>query len=496
MNNSQQQEIWFVTGSQHLYGEETLKQVEVHSQKVAAGLNERSNTPADIVFKTVLTTSEAIKTLMLEANSDPKCIGLITWMHTFSPSKMWIAGLKALNKPFVHLHTQFNRDIPWNEIDMDFMNLNQSAHGGREFGFINAAMGIDRKVIAGHWQDSEVISELDTWIRAAIGKHELENLKVARFGDNMRNVAVTEGDKVSAQLQFGLDVRGFGVGDLVEYVKAVSDSDLKDLLRAYNEEYKISKEDGASEAFGHSIKEAARIELGIKAFLDEGGFGAFTTTFEDLHGLEQLPGISAQRLMQQGYGFAAEGDWKTAALVRITKKMAEGLKGGTSFMEDYTYHFNPDKPQVLGAHMLEICPSITNSKASLEVHPLGIGGKADPARLVFTGEPGDAVNIAMMDLGNRYRMIVNKVEATETPDLPKLPVARVLWDPKPNLKIAAQSWILAGGAHHTSYSQALTVQHAVDLAEMLGIECLVIDEKTDIRDFKQEVRTNSLYFSR
>lgn len=495
MNNSPQQEIWFVTGSQHLYGEETLKQVEDHSKKVAAGLNNESSAPVNIIFKTVLTTSDAIKNLMLEANSDQKCIGLITWMHTFSPSKMWIAGLKTLNKPFTHLHTQFNRDIPWNEIDMDFMNLNQSAHGGREFGFINAAMGIDRKVIVGHWQDADVITELDMWIRAAIGKHELENLKVARFGDNMRNVAVTEGDKVSAQVQFGLDVRGFGVGDLVEYVNEVSDADLNTLVHVYKEEYQISKENQSNEAFNRSIKEAARIELGIKAFLDEGGFGAFTTTFEDLHGLEQLPGISAQRLMQQGYGFAAEGDWKTSALVRITKKMAQGMDGGTSFMEDYTYHFNPEKQQVLGAHMLEICPSITNSKPSLEVHPLGIGGKADPARLVFTGEPGDAVNIALMDLGNRYRMIVNKVEATDTPDLPKLPVARVLWNPKPDLKTAAQAWILAGGAHHTSYTQALSVQHAVDLAEMLGIECLVIDEQTDLRNFKQEVRTNSLYFS-
>ena len=496
MTNSSQKEIWFVTGSQHLYGEETLKQVEDHSKKVAAGLNEQSSTPVTITFKSVLTTSDAIQKLMLEANSDPACIGLITWMHTFSPAKMWIAGLKALNKPFVHLHTQFNRDIPWNDIDMDFMNLNQSAHGGREFGFINAAMGIDRKVIVGHWQDQEAVAELDTRIRAAIGKHELANLKVARFGDNMRNVAVTEGDKVTAQMQFGLDVRGFGVGDLMEYVNAVSDADLNNLLDTYKEEYQISKEDQGDDAFNHSIKEAARIELGIKAFLEEGGLGAFTTTFEDLHGLEQLPGISAQRLMAQGYGFAGEGDWKTAALVRVTKKMAEGMEGGTSFMEDYTYHFNPESMQVLGAHMLEICPSITNLKPSLQVHPLGIGGKADPARLVFNGEAGPAINIALMDMGNRYRMIVNKVEATETPDLPKLPVARVLWDPKPGLKTAAKAWILAGGAHHTSYSQALTIQHAVDLAEMIGVECLVIDEQTDIRSFKQEVRSNSLYYGK
>lgn len=496
MNNSPQKEIWFITGSQHLYGEETLKQVEDHSRKVAQGLNKQSLAPVKIVFKSVLTTPEAIKNLMLEANASQECIGLIMWMHTFSPAKMWIAGLKVLGKPFVHLHTQFNRDIPWNEIDMDFMNLNQSAHGGREFGFINAAMGIDRKVIVGHWQDPEVISDLDNWIRAAIGKHELENLKVARFGDNMRNVAVTEGDKVTAQMQFGLDVRGYGVGDLVEFVHAVTESDLKNLLNVYREEYQILGSDASSEAFDHSIKEAARIELGIKAFLEEGGFGAFTTTFEDLHGLKQLPGISAQRLMHQGYGFAGEGDWKTAALVRVTKKMSEGLEGGTSFMEDYTYHFNPQKHQVLGAHMLEICPSITDVKPSLKVHPLGIGGKADPARLVFTGKPGAAINVALMDMGDRYRMIVNKVEAVDTPDLPKLPVARVLWEPQPNLKIAAEAWILAGGAHHTAYSQSLSISHITNLAEMLGIECLVIDEKTEITNFKQDLRSNSIYFGR
>lgn len=490
-----QKEIWFVTGSQHLYGEEALNQVEEHSIEVAKNLSTQNEAPADIIFKSVLTTSDEILGVMQQANNSDNCIGLIMWMHTFSPAKMWIAGLKILNKPFVHLHTQFNRDIPWDDIDMDFMNLNQSAHGGREFGFVNALMGIDRKVIVGHWEDAEVTEELDTWIRTAIGKHELEHLKVARFSDNMRNVAVTEGDKVTAQYQFGMDVRGFGVGDLVEYVNAVSEDDLNELLAEYEKTYTIADSDKSDPDFQSSIKEAARIELGIKDFLDEGGFKAFTTNFEDLHGLVQLPGLGVQRLMEQGYGFAGEGDWKTAALVRVAKVMAEGKTGGTSFMEDYTYHLHPDKMQVLGAHMLEICPSISTEKASLEVHPLSIGGKADPARLVFNGTPGEAINVALMDMGNRYRMIVNKVEAEETPELPNLPVARVLWDPKPGLKTAATAWILAGGAHHTVYSQALNIQHIADLAEMLGVECLVIDEDTDLRSFKSDLRNNEVYYS-
>jgi L-arabinose isomerase len=488
-------EIWFITGSQHLYGEETLKQVEAHSKKVAEGLAGKVKAPAKIVFKSVLTTSDEIKDLCRKANGDENCIGLITWMHTFSPAKMWIKGLRILDKPFAHLHTQFNRDIPWDDIDMDFMNLNQSAHGGREFGFINAFMGVDRKVIVGHWEDPEVIKDLDTWIRAAVGKDELQNLKVARFGDNMRNVAVTEGNKVSAEVLFGLDVKGFGVGDLVEHVDAVSEEDLAELLDVYKEEYTIADSDASDEEYNSAVKEAARIELGIKSFLDEGGFKAFTTTFEDLHGLAQLPGLGVQRLMEQGYGFAGEGDWKTAALVRVTKVMAEGLEGGTSFMEDYTYHFNPDKQQVLGAHMLEICPTIASDKPSLEVHPLGIGGKADPARLVFNGTPGAGLNVALMDMGNRYRMIVNTVEAVDNPELPKLPVARVLWNPHPNLKTAASTWILAGGAHHTSFSQALTLDHIRDFAEMIGVECLVIDEDTEIHSFKSEVRSNEVYYS-
>ncbi len=487
-------EIWFVTGSQHLYGEETLKQVEANSKEVASGLADKVKAPVKIIFKSVLTTPDAIRRICLEASASDECIGLITWMHTFSPSKMWIAGLKVLNKPFVHLHTQFNRDIPWNEIDMDFMNLNQSAHGGREFGFINALMGIDRKVVVGHWQDPEVINDLDIWARAAIGKHELATMKVARFGDNMRNVAVTEGNKVAAEVFYGLDVRGFGVGDLVEHINSASDSDLNALVSDYKDDYKISSSDLESDTFNHSIREAAKIELGITSFLKDGGFGAFTTTFEDLHGIQQLPGLGAQRLMEKGFGFAAEGDWKTSALVRAIKVMAEGLEGGTSFMEDYTYHFKPGNMQVLGAHMLEICPSIASDTPSLEVHPLGIGGKADPARLVFNGTPGEGLNVALMDMGDRYRILINKVEAVENPDLPKLPVARVLWEPKPDLKTAAGAWILAGGAHHTSFTQSLSIDHIRDLSEMLGIECLVIDENTDIHSFKSELRSNEMYY--
>lgn len=492
--DKEQNELWFITGSQHLYGDEALNEVEKHSKKIAEGLSDSIGSPAKIVFKSVLTSSDGIRRLVQEANSSEKCIGLIAWMHTFSPAKMWIAGLRILNKPMTHLHTQFNRDIPWNEIDMDFMNLNQSAHGGREFGYINSLMGIDRRVVVGHWEDPEVVNDLDNWIRAALGRKEMSTLKVARFGDNMRNVAVTEGNKVSAEIQLGLNVKGFGVGDLVEYVNAISDSEVDKLFEEFKEQYRIASSDLSDAHFANAVKEATRIELGIKNFLDDGGFKAFTTTFEDLHGLAQLPGLGVQRLMEQGYGFGAEGDWKTAALLRVTKAMDEGLDGGTSFMEDYTYHFNPKAQQVLGAHMLEVCPSIAEGDLSLEVHPLSIGGKEDPVRLVFGVPKGKALNVALMEVGNRYRMLVNTVEVVDTPDLPNLPVARVLWEPKPGLKTAAAAWILAGGSHHTSFSQALTVDHIRDLAEMMGIECLVIDENTDLNEFKKEIRSNDVYY--
>ncbi|MEZ5041585.1 MAG: L-arabinose isomerase [Saprospiraceae bacterium] len=488
-------EAWFITGSQHLYGEETLKVVAAHSTTIATALNGDEGLPVKVIFKPVLTTPDAIAKLCEEANTASHCIGVIAWMHTFSPAKMWIRGLQLLQKPMVHLHTQFGRDIPWSDIDMDFMNLNQSAHGGREFGFINTRLRRNRKVVVGHWQDKEVIERLSVWARTACGWYDLQRLKVARIGDNMREVAVTEGDKVAAQIQFGYSVNGYGLGDVVAKVNAVSDAAIAGLVQEYEDSYAIASSLAADGAMRSSLREAARIELGIRAFLEEGGFKAFTDTFENLHGLAQLPGIAAQRLMADGYGFGAEGDWKTAALVRAMKVMGSGLKGGQSFMEDYTYHFNPARMQVLGAHMLEICPSIAAGKPSCEVHPLGIGGKADPVRLVFDSAAGPALNASVIDLGNRFRLLVNKVEAIEPEQaLPKLPVARVLWEAKPNLKTAAAAWILAGGAHHTCYSQSLTPEYLEDFSEMAGIEYVLIDEDTKIHSFKKELHWNEVYY--
>lgn len=495
MIDLKQYEIWFVTGSQHLYGPKTLEQVDAHSQTIARALDQAPQIPVRVVAKPVLTTPESIYSLCQEANATPQCVGLVTWMHTFSPAKMWIAGLNALRKPFAHLHTQFNRDIPWDEIDMDFMNLNQSAHGDREFGFIGSRLRLERKVIVGHWQDEEVRDRLGAWARAACGWHEMQGMKVARFGDNMREVAVTEGDKVEAQIRLGYSVNGYGVGELVKYINQVSDAEIDRQLEVYEASYELAealRKDGSQRA---SLRESARIELGMRAFLEQGGFKAFTTTFEDLYGMAQLPGLAVQRLMADGYGFGAEGDWKTAALVRAMKVMAAGLPGGTSFMEDYTYHFNPAGMKVLGAHMLEVCASIADGKPSLEVHPLSIGGKADPARLVFNVKPGPAINASLIDLGNRFRMIVNDVEVVP-PDapLPKLPVARVVWAPKPNLKVAAAAWILAGGAHHTSFSQALTAEHIEDFTAMAGVEFLHIGEDTRLEEFKKELRWNEVYY--
>jgi L-arabinose isomerase len=495
MENLKTFEVWFVTGSQHLYGEETLKQVDEDSKKIAEALDSSARIPVRVVFKPVLKTPEEIYNLCMEANAAETCVGLVTWMHTFSPAKMWIAGLNALRKPFVHLHTQFNRDIPWDTIDMDFMNLNQSAHGGREFGFIGTRMRRARKVVVGHWQDEEVVAQLDTWMRAACAWHDAQGVKVARIGDNMREVAVTEGDKVEAQIRLGYSVNGYGVGDLVQYVEGVTDAQIDDLIAVYGGQYAVADPIGAALTQSQPLREAARIELGMRAFLEEGGFKAFTTTFENLYGLEQLPGLAVQRLMADGYGFGAEGDWKTAALVRAMKVMATGLKGGTSFMEDYTYHLEPGNMKVLGAHMLEVCASIAEGQPSLEVHPLGIGGKADPARLVFNVPTGPGLNASMIDLGNRFRLIVNTVDVVP-PDasLPKLPVARVVWAPKPNLKVAAAAWILAGGAHHTGFSMALTADHLEDFAEMAGVEFLLIDEDTKLAEFKKELRWNEMYY--
>jgi L-arabinose isomerase len=477
-------EVWFATGSQHLYGQEALAQVAANSQTIAASLGADSGIPARVVCKPVLTTPDQVRALCREANQSETCIGLIFWMHTFSPAKMWIAGLTSLTKPFLHLHTQFNRELPWSSIDMDFMNLNQAAHGDREFGFISARLKLARKVVVGYWQDRETVAEIAAWMRAAAGWQESQNLKVVRFGDNMREVAVTEGNKVSAQAQFGFSVNGYGVGDLVARMNQFSDAEVARLVEEYREAYSIAAEHDRPEA----LHVAAKIELGLRAFLEEGGFGAFTDTFQDLHGLGQLPGIATQRLMADGYGFGGEGDWKTAALVRIMKVMARGLPGGTSFMEDYTYDFS-GTPKVLGSHMLEICPSIAAQKPSLEVHPLGIGGKADPVRLVFTAPSGPAIVASLVDLGDKFRLIVNEVDVIQPAEpLPHLPVARAVWVPRPSLKIAAAAWIYAGGAHHTGFSQALTLEAMEDFAEIAGLELVIIDAVTRLRDLRRELR--------
>lgn len=488
-------EVWFVTGSQHLYGDRVLQQVADHSIKIAAALDDAPQIPVKVVFKTILTRPQEVTELCVEANSAGKCIGLICWMHTFSPAKMWINGLKKLNKPIVHLHTQFNRDLPWDSIDMDYMNLHQSAHGGREFGFIGSRMKIKRKVVVGHWMDDDVKNDVGIWIRAACGWHEMQTLKIARFGDNMREVAVTEGDKVEAQMKFGFSVNGYGMGDLVEHIDTVSDSEIDLLVKEYADLYELMPVLKAGGERHSALREAAKIELGLRGFLQKGNFHGFTDTFENLHGLEQLPGIAVQRLMHDGYGFGAEGDWKTAALVRAMKTMATGLPGGNSFMEDYTYHLHSKGRLVLGAHMLEICTSIASGKPSCEIHPLRIGGKADPVRLVFDSAGGPALNASVIDMGNRFRLLVNKVEAVKPKDgLPNLPVARVLWNPLPELKTAAAAWILAGGAHHTCFSQNLTIEHMEDFSEMADVELVVIDENTRLRRFKQDLRWNETYY--
>ncbi len=488
-------EIWFVTGSQHLYGPETLKQVAADSREMAAGLNNADSIPTKIVFKPVLKTPAEVFALCEEANQAANCIGLVTWCHTFSPSKMWINGLKSLRKPILHLHTQYNRDIPWSSMDMDFMNLNQAAHGDREHGFIMSRMRLDRKVVAGYWQEAAVQAQIGAWCRAAAAWHDWQGAAFCRFGDNMREVAVTEGDKVAAQIKFGYSVNGYGVGDLVKYVNAVTDAQINALLKEYETSYEIPPASRKDEKYQVALREAARLEAGLRAFLKNGAFKGFTTTFEDLHGLAQLPGVSAQRLMAEGYGFAAEGDWKTCALVRAMKVMSIGLKGGTSFMEDYTYHLHTRNMKVLGAHMLEICPSIAEGRPSLQVHPLGIGGKADPARLVFDTPPGPGLNAALMDMGNRFRLLVNEVEVV-APDkpLPKLPVARALWIPKPDFHTAVTAWIYGGGAHHTGFSQAVTTEMLDDFAAMAGIELAVIDGGTTLRHFKHELNWNEIYY--
>lgn len=489
-------EVWFLTGSQHLYGEETLKKVEEQSKKIVEGLSQSKKIPVKIIYKPVLTTPDSILKICLDANSAKNCIGLITWMHTFSPGKMWIAGLKILQKPFLHLHTQFNLNIPWSDIDMDFMNLNQSAHGGREFGFICTRMGKSRKVVVGHWTDESVQEKIAVWMRAASAWTDAQGAKIVRFGDNMRNVSVTEGDKVDAQIKMGYSVNGYGIGDLSTKINSISDSEVDKLISEYEDKYDVVKELRKNGEKHNSLRDAARIEIGIRNFLEEGEFKGFTTTFEDLHGLKQLPGLSVQRLMSEGFGFGAEGDWKTAALVRAMKVMSIDLKGGTSFMEDYTYDFDHTNMKVLGAHMLEICESIAEGKPKLDIKPLTIGGKEDPPRLIFNVAPGPALNASIIDLGNRFRMIANEVEVVP-PDKPlqKLPVARAIWIPKPNLSIAASSWILAGGAHHTAFSKSLTSEYLEDFSEIAGIEFLLINNSTKISEFKKELKWNEIYYS-
>ena len=495
MIDLKQLEVWFVTGSQHLYGEETLLQVAQHSQEIAAGLDQAKHIPVKVIFKPTVKSTEEIYAICQQANIQKNCIGIIAWMHTFSPAKMWISGLKILNKPLLHLHTQFNRDIPWGEIDMDFMNLNQSAHGDREFGFIMTRMRLNRKVVVGHWQDVKVHDQINTWSRAAAAWNDWQGAKFVRFGDNMRFVAVTDGDKVEAEMKFGYSVNTYGIGDLVKVINAAGEGEINTLVQEYEDSYTLSAKLLKGGAMRQSLVEAARIEIGLQRFLEDGNFKGFTDTFEDLHGMEQLPGIAAQRLMAKGYGFAGEGDWKTVALVRAMKVMGSGLQGGNSFMEDYTYHFEPGNAMVLGSHMLEICPSIANGKPTCNVHPLGIGGKADPVRLVFNSAAGPALNASIIDMGNRFRMLVNEVEAVDAPhDLPKLPVARVLWKPLPNMNTGCAAWIYAGGAHHTGYSQNLTSEHMEDFASMANIEFVKIGRETTLYNLKNELRWSDVYY--
>ena len=489
-------EVWLVVGSQPLYGAEALKKVTANAEQVGRALDAAPAIPVKVRVKPVVKTPAEATAMCQAANASAECIGMVTWCHTFSPSKMWIAGLKSLRKPLLHLHTQHNRDIPWGSIDMDFMNLNQAAHGDREHGFIMSRLRLERKVVVGYWQDPQVQRRIGDWCRAAAAWQDWQGAKFCRFGDNMREVAVTEGDKVAAQVQFGYSVNGYGVGDLIKSVNAATDREIDRLIAEYEDRYTVAPKLRKNGAQRQSLREAARIELGLRAFLGAGGFKGFTDTFEDLHELVQLPGLAAQRLMAEGYGFGAEGDWKTCALVRAMKVMGAGLKGGTSFMEDYTYHLDPKRSLVLGAHMLEICPSIAKGKPSLEVHPLGIGGKADPVRLVFDTPAGAGINASVIDLGNRFRLLLNEVEVVppEKP-LPRLPVARAVWKPKPDLATSAAAWIYAGGAHHTGFSQAITTEMIEDFATMADIELVVIDADTRLRQFKQELRWNEVYYA-
>jgi len=494
MKPSRRPQIWFLTGSQGLYGPETLDQVAVQSQHLVATLNDSADLDAEVLWYPVVTDADAIRQTFLKANAAQDCIGVIAWMHTFSPAKMWIGGLEALQVPLLHLHTQANVALPWAELDMDFMNLNQAAHGDREFGYIQTRLGIPRTTVAGHVSDPAVTARIGGWARAATGLAALRSMKVARFGDNMRDVAVTEGDKVEAQRRFGVSVNTYSVNDLVAAVDGVPDSDIDELVKEYDDVYQLAAELRAGGDRHDSLRYAARIEAGLRGFLDAGGFTAFTTNFEDLGGLRQLPGMAVQRLMADGYGFGGEGDWKTSVLLRTLKVIGAGRSGGTSFMEDYTYHLVPGEELILGAHMLEVCPSIAAGTPSVEIHPLGIGNREDPVRLVFDAAPGPAVVVGLADLGDRFRLVANEIDVV-APDqpLPRLPVARAVWKPRPDFRTSAESWLTAGAPHHTVLSSSVTADELHDLATMLKTELLTIDAKTETRQFQKEIRWNQVY---
>lgn len=494
MKAFKQRQVWFITGSQDLYGPKVLEQVAKNSEQIVHGFNASDAISMEVVYKPTVKSPREIHAVCQAANRDENCVGVILWMHTFSPAKMWIAGLNELSKPFVHLHTQFNAELPWADINMNYMNTHQSAHGCREFGFIGTRMRKERKVVVGHWQSVDVQAQIDDWCRAAAGWHESQNLRIARFGDNMRQVAVTEGDKVAAQIQFGYEVHAYSLGELNDAINAVAEGDITAQLDRYVSEYHVGNELFSDEYQLDRLRKEAKIELGLSQFLTAGQFGAFTNCFENLTGMTGLPGLATQRLMANGFGYGGEGDWKTAAMVRIMKVMGQGRAGGTSFMEDYTYNFGVTD-QVLGAHMLEVCPSIAAAKPRLEVHRHTIGVRCDVPRLLFTGKAGPAINVSTIDLGNRFRIILNELDTVTPPqELPNLPVASALWEPRPNLAVAAAAWIHAGGAHHSAYSQAITTDQIVDFAEMAGAELVIIDADTKIREFKNELRQNSVYY--
>lgn len=487
-------QVWFLTGSQSMYGPETLEQVAGQSREIAERLDRSAEIPVQIHWVPVVVTSETIESVIREANNNPQCVGVIAWMHTFSPAKMWIRGLRALQKPLLHLHTQFGVELPWDTIDMDFMNLNQAAHGDREFGYIQSRLSTARKTVAGHVDDPHTRRRIGSWTRAALANAEVSSLRVARFGDNMRNVAVTEGDKVEAEAHFGVSVNTYSVNDLVDVVERITPAEIDKLVREYENSYRLAPELRPGGERHTSLRHGAQIEAGLRKFLEHGGFHAFTTNFEDLGGLRQLPGLAVQRLMADGYGFGGEGDWKTAVMLRAVKVMGEGLPGGTSFMEDYTYDLTVGAERVLGAHMLEVCPSIAGGLPDLEVHPLSIGGREDPVRLRFTAAPGEAVILGISDIGSRFRLVANEVRVVEpTAPLPKLPVACAVWEPRPTWSIATEAWLMAGAPHHTVLSTAVGTETIEDFATMTGTELLVIDEETTVRSFSRELRWNDVY---